>query len=613
MARKFLTSLDLTKNELLNPRFQNLGTAPATPAEGQFYYNSTGGDKTAYFWDGTTWVAMKSGTPTFGSPVASAVGDSAADGVNSTSARSDHKHARESFATNTVALGSAAAAGSATTLIRSDATIAAFDATSPSTQAIGDSAVVGTAAFAARRDHKHAMPAFATNAVVLGTAAAAGVATTLIRSDATIAAFDATAPTTQAIGDSATVGTIAFAARRDHLHGMPAFATNAVVLGTAAAAGSATTLIRSDATIAAFDATSPSTQAIGDSAVVGTAAFAARRDHKHAMPAFGNVTAQTSFGASSANGTATSLSHSDHVHGTPTHLTADHSAVSISGLSAPTADVGWGGFKITNLATPTAATDAATKGYVDGVSTGLDVKLSVRVASTANVSVTYAATGGASARGQITAAPNTLDGVSLAANDRLLLKDQTTGAQNGIWVVTTLGTGANGVWDRATDFDQDVEVTAGAFTFVEEGTVNADSGWVLSSNQPVVIGGAASPTSLVFVQFSGAGQITAGTGLTKTGNTLNVGAGTGILANADDVAIDTAVVVRKYAASFGDGAATSYNIDHNLATLDVIVQVYTVSDGTQVEPDITRSTTNRVVLAFTVAPTSNQYRVVVHA
>lgn len=177
--------------------------------------------------------------------------------------------------------------------------------------------------------------------------------------------------------------------------------------------------------------------------------------------------------------------------------------------------------RITNVATPTQATDAVNKSYADSLSNGLDVKASVRAASTANVTVTYTATGGTSARGQITAAPNTLDGVSLAANDRILLKDQNTGAQNGIYVVSTLGSGSNGVWDRATDFDADAEVTAGAFTFVEEGTTNADSGWVLSSNQPIVIGGA-SGTALTFVQFSGAGQITAGAGLTKSGNTLDV-------------------------------------------------------------------------------------------
>jgi hypothetical protein len=205
-------------------------------------------------------------------------------------------------------------------------------------------------------------------------------------------------------------------------------------------------------------------------------------------------------------------------------------------MAAPTAAVSANSQKITNLATPTLDTDAANKAYVDAARSGLDVKASVRVASTANVTVTYTATGGTSTRGQITAAPNTLDGVSLAANDRILLKDQTTGAQNGIWVVSTVGTGANGVWDRATDFDTDAEVTAGAFTFVAEGTTNADTGWVLTTNDTITIGGA-SGTALAFAQFSGAGQLTAGAGLTKTGNTLDVGTASAsrIVVNADNI------------------------------------------------------------------------------
>lgn len=103
------------------------------------------------------------------------------------------------------------------------------------------------------------------------------------------ALFDATNPVSQNYGDSASPGTATVAAHRDHTHGMPAsagasFATPTVALGSAAAAGAASTVIRSDSTIAAFDATNPSTQAFADAAVVGTAAFAARRDHKHAMP-----------------------------------------------------------------------------------------------------------------------------------------------------------------------------------------------------------------------------------------------------------------------------------------------------------------------------------------
>lgn len=140
---------------------------------------------------------------------------------------------------------------------------------------------------AATRIHKQDLGSddFATPAIVLGTAASAGTTGQGIQSDSTIVAFDATAPTTSALADAAAVGSATVAARRDHKHGRESFATPAIVLGSAAAAGSATTPIRSDGTIAAFDATNPSTQAFSDSPVVGTAAFAARRDHKHGMMA----------------------------------------------------------------------------------------------------------------------------------------------------------------------------------------------------------------------------------------------------------------------------------------------------------------------------------------
>ena len=166
--------------------------------------------------------------------------------------------------------------------------------------------------------------------------------------------------------------------------------------------------------------------------------------------------------------------------------------------------------RITSVATPTASTDAATKAYVDAQLQGLDVKNSVRVATTANGTLASAFANG-----------QTVDGVSLSTGDRILLKNQSTGSENGIYTVN-----ASGAPTRATDFDENSEVTGGAFFFVEEGTVNADNGFALTNDGSITVG----TTALTFTQFSGAGQLTAGDGLAKSGNTFSV--------NVDDSSIE---------------------------------------------------------------------------
>jgi hypothetical protein len=321
-------------------------------------------------------------------------------------------------------------------------------------------------------------------------------------------------------------------------------------------------------------------------------------------------------------------------------------------MAAPTAAVSMNSQRVTGVADPTAAQDAATKNYVDNLATGLDVKASVRLASTANVTATYTAAGGTSGRGQFTAAPNTLDGVALVAGNRILLKNQTTAAQNGIYVVTTLGTGANGVWDRATDFDNDAEVTSGAFTFVEQGT-QAASGWVLATANPITIGGGVG-TALSFSQFSGGGSYLAGNGLQLVGSTFSaVGTANRVSVSGSGIDIDAAYVgqtsittlgtvatgtwsattiavnkggtgsttaagaktalgfMGRFAVDVGDGAATSVTVTHNLNSLDVIVALFEKTSGLEVYANVTHATVNTVTLAFSTAPAATSLRCVV--
>lgn len=319
--------------------------------------------------------------------------------------------------------------------------------------------------------------------------------------------------------------------------------------------------------------------------------------------------------------------------------------------------------------------DAANKSYVDAARTGLDVKASVRAATTGNLSLTTDLENG-----------DTVDGVPLATGDRVLVKDQTTGSENGIYVVQ-----ASGAAVRATDADGSAEVTPGMFTFVEEGTLNADSGWVMTNNGTVTLGS----TALEFALFSVAGNILAGDGLSKTGDVLdvNVAAAGGIEIASDDLQIkinsgvsgldtdanglalqsevggtgltfttgvlsvdtidlesvtgngvsgelpianggtnatteaaardnlaatsatglttSTPTLARVSAQSVGNGTDTSFSIVHNFGTRDVIVNVYDTATYDTVIADVVRTNTNQVDISFSTAPASSAFRVVV--
>jgi hypothetical protein len=267
-------------------------------------------------------------------------------------------------------------------------------------------------------------------------------------------------------------------------------------------------------------------------------------------------------------------------------------------IAAPTGPVNHANQKITNLADPTAATDGATKQYVDNTVQGLNAKAAVFTATTANITLS---------------GPQSIDSTAVVQGQRVLVKNQTTASQNGIYICQSAA------WTRAPDANTWAEL-ASAYVWVETGTANADTGWLCTVDAGF---GTIESTAVTWVQFSGAGQITSGAGLTKTGNTLDVGQGAGITVNADSIQVATGGVTDAmlatpkagYYSSATHGAGATITITQAThgcrATKGLLVQVQDEASGAVEWPDVVVAASGQVTVTYGASVVANSKRVTV--
>jgi hypothetical protein len=622
MARLFVTGINLNKNELQNARVQNLSSAPSSPVAGQIYFDTV--SNVLKFYDGANWVPASGSTEV----IQDLIGSSLVGGVALTSTYDDTAGTTTLDLDNTAVTAGTYGSTAAKTVSFTVDQQGRLTAASEQNIQIATGQVTGLQEFIEDSINTVVAAGEGIDVTYDDTAntytVSAEDASTSNKGVASFNSDDFNTTSGHVELEDTVVKTITTdsGALTPSTHGISILGGEGVDVTHS---GASITVAAEDASssnkgVASFDSTDFTVTSgnvilnaervediVGNLVLGGTGIDATYTDGAGTLSIDIDSTVTTNSGTQTLT---------NKTLGSGTSLSANLDANSN---------------KIINLSTPTSSTDAANKAYVDSVSQGLDVKQSVRVSTTTNVDLSTALEAG-----------DVIDGVTLVAGNRVLVKHQTTGADNGLYVVQSSGAAV-----RADDANISSEVTAGFFTFVEEGTLYGNTGWVLTTDNPITLG----TTPLTFTQFSGTGTFTAGSGLTLTGtefsvdvtpsstnasltntggavevklntadglevtaNGVGINNGTGFTFSSGALVFDTAngYGVRKISSSVGDGSATSYTVSHGLATRDVTIQIFDNSSPyAQVEADVEHTDSNTATIKFAVAPTTNQYRVVV--
>ena len=620
MARLFVTGINLNKNELQNARVQNLSSAPSSPVAGQIYFDTV--SNVLKFYDGANWVPASGSTEV----IQDLIGSSLVGGVALTSTYDDTAGTTTVDLDNTAVTAGTYGSTAAKTVSFTVDQQGRLTAASEQNIQIATSQVTGLQEFIEDSVNTVIVAGEGIDVAYDDTAntytVSAEDASTSNKGVASFNSDDFNTTSGHVELEDTVVKTITTdsGALTPSTHGISILGGEGVDVTHS---GTSITVAAEDASssnkgAASFDATDFTVTSgnvilnaervediVGNLVLGGTGIDATYTDGAGTLSIDIDSTVTTNSGTQ-----------------TLTNKTLGSSTSLGANLNAST-------YKITNLGAPTDGTDAATKAYVDAVSEGLHIHEAARVYFGSSVDLIEIVPGAVQ------------DSVTLAAGNRVLLNGQGTQSENGIYVVQ-----ASGPAIRATDFDSPSEVKSGDFIFVSSGTIYGNTGWV-QTLPTVTIG--TSPIS--FTQFSGAGTYTAGAGLTLDGtvfsadvtptsgnpslintggaievkvNTsdglevttdgLGINNGTGFTFSSGALVFDTAngYGVRKIASSVGDGSATSYTVTHGLATRDVTIQIFdNASPYAQVEADVEHTDSNTATIKFAVAPTTDQYRVVV--